>query len=70
MSSLYRWKATVTYRVETHPGELSVEHLLHEMSDLHDLIERGPHWDTIIQVVVVRNTVYEPNLTVEKAATQ
>ena len=47
-----RWTATVTYR--TNSGPLEVEHDLSELTDLHDLIERGPHWDTISLILITR----------------
>lgn len=62
-----RWKATVTYRTENGPND--VIHDLIELGDIDDLVERGPHWDTIISVRIVRvhhNT--SRTLTVEEAA--
>ena len=62
----FRWKAVITYR--TDGGPVEVEHDLMELSDLHDLVEHGPHWDTVIQVVVTRaNHITSPTLTVEEA---
>ena len=63
-----RWRATVFYRTES--GPLDIEHDLDELADLHDKVEAGPHWDTIIRIEVVRiNHCDGVNLTVEKAAT-
>ena len=66
----FRWHATINYR--TGPEEyLAVEHDLEELEDLHDLVERGPDWDTIDEIVVRR--VHLPgreNLTVAEAATE
>jgi hypothetical protein len=42
---LIRWHAVVHYRTEN--GAPEVEHDLEELGELHDLIELGPHWDTI-----------------------
>jgi hypothetical protein len=49
---ILRWNATVHYR--TDDGPLNVEHTLLELRDLHDLVERGPHWDTIERIEITR----------------
>lgn len=62
-----RWHAVITYRTVIGPNP--VEHDLEELSDLHDLVERGPHWDAIESIVVTRaNYNTATDLTVEKAA--
>ena len=48
LSSLARWEATVTYRHDF--GSVEVPMLLRELSDLHDRIECGPHWDTVVRI--------------------
>jgi hypothetical protein len=64
-----RWKATVTYRTDAGPNE--VIHDLAEIRDLHDLVERGPHWDTIVDIKIVRaGTPVDRSLTVEAARMQ
>lgn len=63
---LNRWRAVATYRTVT--GPVDVPHDVEEIEDLHDLIERGPHWDTIEQIVITRANICEPGLTVEAAA--
>jgi hypothetical protein len=63
-----RWTAKATYRTETGPVE--VVHDLAELSDLHDLIERGPHWDTVVEIVITRHAASQPALTVEAARMQ
>ncbi len=60
-----RWTATVTYRTDA--GPLDVDHVLTELSDLHDLVERGPHWDTILGIAIQRTNPIEPGVTVEQA---
>lgn len=61
-----RWTATVFYRTDS--GFVDVTHDLSELEDLHDRVEAGPCWDTIVQIVIARiNPVY-PGLTVEEAA--
>src|SRR3954451_19914135 len=63
---MYRWHATVTYRTDA--GPLAVEHDLEELAELHDLVELGPHWDTVIEIRVVRvGHVDGATLTVEQA---
>lgn len=61
-----RWKAIVWYRTEN--GPLAVTHDIEEIEELHDLVERGPHWDTIIDITI---NLSEPSeyglLTVERA---
>lgn len=62
----FRWKAKVYYRVNA--GILLVDHEFEELSELHNLIERGPHWDTInkIEITLLR-PAEDSNLTVEAA---
>jgi hypothetical protein len=63
---LRRWEATITYR--TDDGQVDVTHDLEEIADLHELVERGPHWDTIERIVVVRvNHVTSVDLTIDRA---
>jgi len=62
---LNRWRATAVYRTDT--GPVDVTHDIEELEDLHELIEAGPHWDTIEQIVITRANVMEPGLTAEAA---
>lgn len=63
-----RWKAVVTYRSEH--GDLDIEHYFEEIIDLNQLIEAGPHFDTLLHcVITVNRTCEETELTVERAAT-
>lgn len=62
-----RWIATVHYATDN--GIVDVQHDLDEIEDLHDLVERGPHWDTIDRIVIVRGKKLVEGLTVEKAET-
>jgi hypothetical protein len=60
------WHSAVFYR--TASGTLGIVHELSEFADLHDLVERGPHWDTIEKIEIVRiNHVTDVALTVEQA---
>lgn len=61
-----RWKAICLYRSAA--GPVDVEHHFDEVEDLHDLIERGPHWDTLIKCTVTLNRPIEVGLTLEAAA--
>lgn len=60
-----RWTAIINYR--TNSGTVDVTHDLEELSDLHDVVERGPHWDTIECIVITRGERADVTLTVEKA---
>ena len=63
---IVRWIAIVNYRTES--GVVDVQHDLEELSDLHDLVEAGPHWDTIINIDVRRSDLSFASLPVEEAA--
>lgn len=60
-----RWRATVHYRLDA--GLVDVVHDLDELSELHELVERGPHWDTIDRIEIVRANAVPLTLTVEEA---
>lgn len=61
-----RWFVTVTYRTEA--GPLEVEHDVDELYELHDLVERGPDWNTVEKIEIRLARVKYPNDTIEKAA--
>lgn len=61
-----RWKAVIIYRSEH--GNIDVEYFFDEIADLDDIIESGPHWDTLVRCVITRGEVLEKGLTVEAAA--
>lgn len=61
-----RWKATVLYRTES--GICDVHHDIEELEELQDLIERGPNWDTIESITIVKSQ--KTILTVEEATKQ
>lgn len=48
-----RWIATITYHTENGPKE--VKHHIEEIEDLQDHVEIGPHWDSIIDIKIIRN---------------
>jgi hypothetical protein len=64
----YRWHVVVHYRMDS--GTVEVEHDLVEVSDLHDLVERGPHWDTIERMEVFPVNHHDPSLTINQAETR
>jgi hypothetical protein len=67
MSEPIRWIATIYYRTDN--GTVDVEHQLSEIDELHDLVERGPHWDCVVEIRITRaNHVTSDKLTVEQAA--
>lgn len=45
-----RWTVVVYY--QTDHGMVDVEHLVEELDMMHDLIERGPDWNTIDRIEV------------------
>lgn len=63
---MIRWTATIYYKTEA--GIVDVVHDLEELADIHDVVEAGPHWDTIERVVIRRASKSIEGLTVEKAA--
>lgn len=65
---MIRWCATVTYRSER--GPVSVPFDLEEIAELHQLVEFGPHFDTVIAIEIRRVAPLQPALTVEEAERQ
>lgn len=62
----HRWKAVIVYRTEN--GPVDVDHLFNEISELDEIIERGPHWDCLISCTITLNMfVTSEDLTVEAA---
>lgn len=61
-----RWTATVTYSTDTGPNPVVFDFM--ELYELHDLVEKGPHWDTIVDISIKKNS-RDPFLTVEEAIT-
>jgi hypothetical protein len=67
LSSSARWRAIAYYRGDV--GPIDIEMFLDEIADLHDRIERGPHFLTIERIVIERiNHVDSPTLTIEQAS--
>jgi len=61
-----RWHATIFYRSDA--GTVDVDHDFEELEELHDLVERGPDWNTIIQIIVTLARTTDEGLTIERAA--
>ena len=62
-----RWRALIRYR--SRRGAVTKECWLAELEDLHDVVELGPHWDTIELIEVFKvNHSDDPALTLEGAA--
>jgi hypothetical protein len=48
-----RWRAVIEYA--THLGTETVEHYLEEVTELHNVIEHGPDWNTLLKCTLVLN---------------
>lgn len=48
-----RWRAVIEYGHEN--GPITIEHFFEQVSDLHDIIEHGPDWNTLVNCVVTLN---------------
>ncbi|RWI29429.1 MAG: hypothetical protein E5X43_02140 [Mesorhizobium sp.] len=48
-----RWKAVLVYGHQN--GPITIEHYLEEISELHNIIEHGPDWNTLIACTVTIN---------------
>jgi hypothetical protein len=46
-----RWKSVIIY--QTTRGVLTVEHDQEELEELHDIVERGPDWNSILSITTV-----------------
>lgn len=60
-----RWHVTIYYRSET--GGVDVEHDIEEIDELHDIVERGPDWNSIDKIVVTLARKSDDRMTIEKA---
>ena len=64
-TTLVRWIARVFYRTES--GLVDVQHDMEELEELHNLVERGPHWDAIEKIEIRRAIPTGELITVEEA---
>lgn len=58
-----RWRAVVTYFSED--GNVDVEHFIEELADIHDVIERGPNWYAIKDIVITLNCAEGARITLQ-----
>ena len=65
--TLLRWDVTIWYRTKN--GAIDVVHHVEEIHEVHDLIERGPDWNTIEHIEIRLARACEPDLTIEDTAT-
>ena len=65
---MIRWQAEITYRSRWGLIHKSVD--LKEIGFLQEVVEEGPHWDTIAAINVRRFKPNYPDLTVEQAEVQ
>ena len=61
-----RWRASVLYRHDA--GLRSRFFDIEELEEIHDLVEAGPHWDTIFHINITPIGRDDKTLTVEEAA--
>jgi hypothetical protein len=63
-----RWIAVTTYRGEHEP--ISEEHRIEEIEELDKIVEGGPDWNALVDIVIRLNPARatHPNDTVEAAA--
>ena len=61
------WRMFIKYRA--HHGSLIRRFYLDEIEEAHDIVESGPHFDTIIKIEIERiNHCSSPCLTLDEAA--
>jgi len=48
-----RWKAVIEYRTDT--GVSHHEHYFEEVCDLHNIVEHGPDWNTMVCCTLTLN---------------
>jgi hypothetical protein len=60
-----RWRVEIVYRTDNRIGIMSGFDI-EELYELQDIVEDGPHWDTVIEIKIVR--LEKSTLTLEEAA--
>lgn len=65
-AQMKRWCAIATYRSES--GSVDVTHEIEELEDLHDLIERGPDWNAIVDIRITLISPVVEGFTLEDGA--
>ena len=61
-----RWMASINYR--SNQGIVGIMVGFEEFDDLGDVIEQGPHWDTVESITITRLRDARDDLTIEQAA--
>ena len=59
-----RWLVEVVYRSEC--GPMTVLHAVEELSEIEELVERGPDWNTIDHVMIRLQRTGTPGMTLEQ----
>lgn len=54
MMSNSRWIVEIDYASSN--GTVTVDHHIEELEEIHNLVERGPDWNSIEQVRIVLNS--------------
>ena len=60
-----RWLAQIRYGTEA--GTKLVERAVEELSEVHRIVEQGPHWNTIQSIRIVKPRGQHKGLTLEQA---
>jgi hypothetical protein len=61
----HRWHAVVNYRTDT--GIVDVHHDIDELEEIQMRVERGPDWNTIVDIVITLAIRTHDGLTVEQS---
>ena len=63
-----RWIATMTYN-SLNNGPIDVEHHVEEISEIEDLVENGPDWNSLIDIKIILNPKMKSDYsTIEEAS--
>lgn len=57
-----RWKVEITYRRML--KNVFATHLIEELSELEEIVERGPDWNAIVNISIQVNRATDPGLTI------
>jgi hypothetical protein len=61
----HRWHAIVGYKTDS--GVVDVHHDIDELEEIQMLVERGPDWNTITEIVITLAIRSHDDLTVEQS---
>lgn len=63
-----RWLVTINYKTES--GTCDVSHTIEELDEIADLVERGPDWNAIENIVIELAIKHHGEIiTIEKSLT-